>query len=124
MEDRMTLCNMVVEAGAKNGVVPADSTTFKYLEGKTTIPYEPVSSDGAARYGNFTVQFHGFLDSKGHALGAKYVNGGVTCVVSYRSTDLMSQSLSQLLPRCGPLAMFPWPISLTLDNTRTYLLMD
>jgi 3-isopropylmalate/(R)-2-methylmalate dehydratase large subunit len=26
MEDRMTLCNMVVEAGAKNGVVPADST--------------------------------------------------------------------------------------------------
>ncbi len=120
----MTLCNMVVEAGAKNGVVPADSTTFKYLEGKTTIPYEPVSSDGAARYGNFTVQFHGFLDSKGHALGAKFVNGGVTCAVSYRSTDLMSQSLSQLLPRCGPLAMFPWPISLTLDNTRTYLLMD
>lgn len=28
----MTLCNMVVEAGGKNGVVPADSTTFKYLE--------------------------------------------------------------------------------------------
>jgi 3-isopropylmalate/(R)-2-methylmalate dehydratase large subunit len=50
MEDRMTLCNMVVEAGAKNGVVPADSTTFKYLEGKTTIPYEPVSSDGAASF--------------------------------------------------------------------------
>jgi len=23
---------MVVEAGGKNGVVPADSTTFKYLE--------------------------------------------------------------------------------------------
>ncbi|CAK9189454.1 unnamed protein product [Sphagnum troendelagicum] len=50
MEDRMTLCNMVVEAGAKNGVVPADSTTFKYLEGKTSIPYEPVSSDGAASF--------------------------------------------------------------------------
>ena len=32
MEERMTLCNMVVEAGGKNGVVPADSTTFKYLE--------------------------------------------------------------------------------------------
>ena len=28
----MTLCNMVVEAGGKNGVVPADATTFKYLE--------------------------------------------------------------------------------------------
>ncbi|CAJ1968082.1 unnamed protein product [Sphenostylis stenocarpa] len=32
MEERMTLCNMVVEAGGKNGIVPADSTTFKYLE--------------------------------------------------------------------------------------------
>ena len=28
----MTLCNMVIEAGGKNGVVPADETTFKYLE--------------------------------------------------------------------------------------------
>lgn len=28
----MTLCNMVVEAGGKNGVIPPDSTTFKYLE--------------------------------------------------------------------------------------------
>lgn len=32
MEERMTLCNMVVEAGGKNGVVPSDETTFKYLE--------------------------------------------------------------------------------------------
>lgn len=28
----MTLCNMVVEAGGKNGVVPADIVTFSYLE--------------------------------------------------------------------------------------------
>nr|GEW99475.1 isopropyl malate isomerase large subunit 1 [Tanacetum cinerariifolium] len=50
MEERMTLCNMVVEAGGKNGIVPADATTFKYLEGKTSLPYEPVYSDGEARF--------------------------------------------------------------------------
>ncbi|KAL6535182.1 3-isopropylmalate dehydratase large subunit, chloroplastic [Orobanche minor] len=50
MEERMTLCNMVVEAGGKNGVVPADSTTFKYLQDKTSLPYEPVYSDGQARF--------------------------------------------------------------------------
>ncbi|GMN53307.1 hypothetical protein TIFTF001_022448 [Ficus carica] len=50
MEERMTLCNMVVEAGGKNGVVPADSTTYKYLEDKTSKPYEPVYSDAQARY--------------------------------------------------------------------------
>ncbi|XP_078442896.1 isopropyl malate isomerase large subunit 1 [Wolffia australiana] len=50
MEERMTLCNMVVEAGGKNGMVPADQTTFKYLEGKTSLTYEPVHSDGHARF--------------------------------------------------------------------------
>ncbi|KAL8167710.1 hypothetical protein V2J09_009209 [Rumex salicifolius] len=50
MEERMTLCNMVVEAGGKNGVVPADSTTYMYLEGKTSLPYEPVYSDSQASF--------------------------------------------------------------------------
>ncbi|GAV59087.1 Aconitase domain-containing protein [Cephalotus follicularis] len=50
MEERMTLCNMVVEARGKNGVVPADSTTFKYLEDKTSVAYEPVYSDGQASF--------------------------------------------------------------------------
>ncbi|KAL0456899.1 UNVERIFIED_CONTAM: 3-isopropylmalate dehydratase large subunit, chloroplastic [Sesamum latifolium] len=50
MEERLTLCNMVVEAGGKNGIIPADSTTYKYLEDKTSLPYEPVVSDGDARF--------------------------------------------------------------------------
>ncbi|XP_047980798.1 3-isopropylmalate dehydratase large subunit, chloroplastic-like [Salvia hispanica] len=50
MEERMTLCNMVVEAGGKNGVIPADSTTYKFLEDKTSLPFEPVFSDGGARF--------------------------------------------------------------------------
>jgi hypothetical protein len=50
-----------------------------------------------------------FVGLAGLQLGAKLVNGGCRAV-SYRSTDLMSQSLSQLLPRCGSLYLFPWPI--------------
>ncbi|KAG2630789.1 hypothetical protein PVAP13_3KG547800 [Panicum virgatum] len=40
MEERMTLCmyNMVIEAGGKNGVVPTDETTFKYLEILSLLP--------------------------------------------------------------------------------------
>ncbi|XP_031279405.1 3-isopropylmalate dehydratase large subunit, chloroplastic-like [Pistacia vera] len=49
MEEHMTLCNMVVEAGEKNGVVPPDTTTFKHLEDKTSAPYEPVYGDQQAR---------------------------------------------------------------------------
>ncbi|XP_059065653.1 3-isopropylmalate dehydratase large subunit, chloroplastic isoform X1 [Cryptomeria japonica] len=50
MEDRMTLCNMVIEAGGKNGVIAADQITFDYLEGKTMSSFEPQYSDEAARY--------------------------------------------------------------------------
>ena len=38
MEERMTICNMAIEAGARAGMVAPDATTFKYLEGR---PYAP-----------------------------------------------------------------------------------
>ena len=50
MEERMTVCNMVVEAGGKNGVCPADQTTFDYVEARTKEAYEPVYSDGDASF--------------------------------------------------------------------------
>lgn len=67
MEERMTLCNMVVEAGGKNGVVPADKTTFKYLEDKTSVEYQPVYSDENARF----IQDYKFDVSKLEPLVAK-----------------------------------------------------
>lgn len=39
MEERMTLCNMAIEAGARVGLIAPDDTTFAYLEGR---PYMPV----------------------------------------------------------------------------------
>ncbi|MBT9283043.1 MAG: 3-isopropylmalate dehydratase large subunit [Hydrogenibacillus schlegelii] len=38
MEERMTLCNMSIEAGARAGLVAPDETTFAYLKGR---PYAP-----------------------------------------------------------------------------------
>ena len=38
MEQRMTICNMAIEAGARAGMVAPDATTFSYLEGR---PYAP-----------------------------------------------------------------------------------
>ncbi|GGA33045.1 3-isopropylmalate dehydratase large subunit [Okeania sp. KiyG1] len=45
MEERMTLCNMVIEAGGKNGVIAADETTFKYLQGRTDKTFESFHTD-------------------------------------------------------------------------------
>jgi 3-isopropylmalate/(R)-2-methylmalate dehydratase large subunit len=45
MEERMTLCNMVIEAGGKNGVIAPDETTFEYLRGRTNQPFETFYTD-------------------------------------------------------------------------------
>ncbi|WNB93241.1 3-isopropylmalate dehydratase large subunit [Bacillus sp. NEB1478] len=38
MEERMTLCNMSIEAGAKASVIAPDETTFNYIKGKLYAP--------------------------------------------------------------------------------------
>ncbi|MFQ5929585.1 MAG: 3-isopropylmalate dehydratase large subunit [Acidobacteriota bacterium] len=38
MEERMTVCNMSIEAGARAGMIAPDDTTYNYLEGR---PYAP-----------------------------------------------------------------------------------
>ena len=38
MEQRMTICNMSIEAGARAGMIAPDETTFEYLRGKQHAP--------------------------------------------------------------------------------------
>jgi 3-isopropylmalate/(R)-2-methylmalate dehydratase large subunit len=38
MENRMTICNMSIEAGARAGLIAPDETTFAYLEGRPGAP--------------------------------------------------------------------------------------
>ncbi len=38
MEERMTVCNMSIEAGARAGMIAPDQTTFDYLEGRERAP--------------------------------------------------------------------------------------
>jgi len=38
MEERMTVCNMSIEAGARAGLVAPDEATFEYLRGKPFVP--------------------------------------------------------------------------------------
>jgi 3-isopropylmalate/(R)-2-methylmalate dehydratase large subunit len=38
MEERMTVCNMSIEAGARAGLIAPDETTFNYLKGREYVP--------------------------------------------------------------------------------------
>jgi len=59
MEERMTVCNMSIEAGARAGMIAPDTTTFDYLRGRDFAPrdfdravaaWERLPSDPGATY--------------------------------------------------------------------------
>jgi len=50
MDDRMTVCNMAIEAGGKSGIIAVDDTTRAYLEGRAERPWTEYHSDPDATY--------------------------------------------------------------------------
>jgi 3-isopropylmalate/(R)-2-methylmalate dehydratase large subunit len=61
MEERMTICNMSIEGGARMGYINPDQTTFEYIRGRRYAPegeaferavayWQSVASDKDARY--------------------------------------------------------------------------
>ena len=61
MDERMTICNMSIEGGARAGYVNPDETTFTYLKGRPFVPageafdrakawWRSMASDADARY--------------------------------------------------------------------------
>ena len=47
MDDRFTICNMAIEAGAKNGIFPVDDKTMNYIKGRLShsrLPLTPSTS--------------------------------------------------------------------------------
>jgi 3-isopropylmalate/(R)-2-methylmalate dehydratase large subunit len=50
MEARLTMTNMVIEAGGKSGFIEADEVTEAYLKGRAKRPYTIVKSDPDAKF--------------------------------------------------------------------------
>jgi 3-isopropylmalate/(R)-2-methylmalate dehydratase large subunit len=93
MDERMTLCNMSIEAGARAGMVAPDDTTFAYLKGRPRAPqgeawdravadWRTLRTDGGARYDK-TVQ----LDA-----------GSVEPMITYGTNPGMVAAISGRVP--------------------------
>ena len=48
--DRLTICNMAIEAGGKNGIFPVDDVTRAYVEGRVDRPWTAFEADPDAEY--------------------------------------------------------------------------
>ena len=63
MEERMTVCNMSIEFGAKAGLVAPDQTTFDYVEGKEYAPKGDVFTQAVADWKNLKTDNGAEFDS-------------------------------------------------------------
>lgn len=50
MDDRIAICNMMAEAGAKNCIIPVDDITREYLKNRLSEPYQEILSDDDANF--------------------------------------------------------------------------
>jgi 3-isopropylmalate/(R)-2-methylmalate dehydratase large subunit len=50
MDDRFTICNMAIEAGAKNGIFPVDERCLAYVKERVNRPYRVFEADPDAEY--------------------------------------------------------------------------
>lgn len=50
MADRFTICNMAIEAGAKNGIFPVDEAAIEYLDKHAKSEYKIYEADEDAEY--------------------------------------------------------------------------
>lgn len=50
MSERLTICNMAIEAGGKSGIIAPDEVTLEYVKGRATRSWTIYQSDPDARY--------------------------------------------------------------------------
>lgn len=50
MDDRLTIANMAIECGAKNGIFPVDDVTLAYVNGRSIRDYKVYEADEDAEY--------------------------------------------------------------------------
>jgi 3-isopropylmalate/(R)-2-methylmalate dehydratase large subunit len=114
MEERMTICNMSIEGGARAGLVAPDETTFDYLKGR---PYAP---QGAAW--DLAVAAWRQLPSDEGAVFDKSIDidaSGLEPMITYGTNPGMGMPISGTIP--DPMAVGDISERQTLEKALNYM---
>lgn len=104
MEERMTVCNMSIEAGARAGLIAPDDTTFDYLRGRDYVPHGTAYDQAVEEWKSLTTD-----------LGATY-----DTVIEFDAASLIPQVTWGTSPGMGTsvTAVVPDPASFPTENER------
>jgi len=93
MEERMTVCNMSIECGARAGMIAPDDTTFKYLEGRPYVPQRAAWEEAVARWRTLTTDEGANFDREITLDGTK-----LEPIVTWGTNPGMSVPVSSAIP--------------------------
>ncbi|MGH9322833.1 MAG: 3-isopropylmalate dehydratase large subunit [Vicinamibacteria bacterium] len=94
LEERMTLCNMSIEAGARAGLVAPDDTTFAYLEGKPFSPAGKAWGEAVALWRTLPTDEGASYDKTVRLDAAR-----IEPMVTYGTNPAMSVAMSEPIPK-------------------------
>jgi len=96
MDERMTVCNMSIEAGARAGLIAPDETTFSYLEGREFTPKERAWDRAVEQWGSLATD-EGATYDKTVTIDASEVEPMVT----YGTNPGMAVGIGEAVPERG-----------------------
>ncbi len=93
MEERMTVCNMSIEAGARAGLIAPDATTFDYLKGRKRAPQGTAWDHAVATWNTLKSDADANFDREVHIDAAK-----IRPSITYGTHPGMVTTLDALIP--------------------------
>ncbi len=93
MEERMTVCNMSIEGGARAGMVAPDDTTFQFLAGREHAPKEAEWDESVARWRTLPSDDGAAFDSS-----VTLEVGALAPMVTWGTTPGMGMQVTERVP--------------------------
>ncbi|WP_433958937.1 3-isopropylmalate dehydratase large subunit [Cytobacillus horneckiae] len=94
MEERMTICNMSIEGGARAGLISPDETTYNYLKGRKYAPKGEAFEEAVQKWRE--------LASDGDAVYDRIITidaNDVAPMVSWGTNPAMTSKVNERIPR-------------------------
>ncbi|MFO1465240.1 MAG: 3-isopropylmalate dehydratase large subunit [Steroidobacteraceae bacterium] len=101
MDERMTICNMSIEAGARAGMVAPDETTFAYLAGRPRAPAGAAWDAALARWRGLSTDPGARFDKQ-----VDIDAGALAPMITYGTNPGMVLPISGNIPRLSGDAVF------------------
>jgi 3-isopropylmalate/(R)-2-methylmalate dehydratase large subunit len=114
MEERMTICNMSIEGGARAGLIAPDETTFEYLKGREYAPKGDDWEKALNRWKSLPTDYGATFD-KSVTLDA----GNLEPMITYGTNPGMGMKITDRVP--DPASLGDTNQKIALEKALTYM---